>query len=316
MCSELPTEDARWLAATALKVLLTHASHYCRRVVEVVCEYPYKVLKLVQSSPTRNCPVRQQIASDILSMETSRLHIVARKLKTMFLDELQHAASTGFLKPKLAIPLMELRKTWISHTTQNERINKMLSLFGDRCPYATNDLVSARAMLKHGLSACDTTDAQGKKKAEKKWKTLKPVAQKLSESCLASWDNHAEILSNPERWVPPSATDSQLPSDAALASQMSKLCPKEHSASLVWATCYNMRWTQLVKSSPDVSSTSPWFVIGFGVRESANARKSDFVFYFCAETLGFELTADLIGQVFVCMSLCLMPMFTLSSFIV
>ena len=249
-------------------------------------------------------------------METSRLHIVARKLKTMFLDELQHAASTGFLKPKLAIPLMELRKTWISHTTQNERINKMLSLFGDRCPYATNDLVSARAMLKHGLSACDTTDAQGKKKAEKKWKTVKPVAQKLSESCLASWDNHAEILSNPERWVPPSATDSQLPSDAALASQMSKLCPKEHSASLVWATCYNMRWTQLVKSSPDVSSTSPWFVIGFGVRESANARKSDFVFYFCAETLGFELTADLIGQVFVCMSLCLMPMFTLSSFIV
>ena len=286
-CANLDIIHSQWLISIACRVLMVHGSQFHRRVCLVVANWPYKILLLVKNPPQTPCPLRKAIAAELCANEADfKLHCVGRKLRDTYKQEITSCAETGLLPPTLAVPLLELRRVWASNTTQNERINKMLGLFGDRCPNAGNDLISARAAIKHWMleSSIDQKEAD-----RKKWSKLKPTAQNMMETCLSSWEGHLDVLGGEKRWVPPTAADVDLPPDSELDRIMSKLVPISSGCHHVWATCYNMRWTKVLMENLD--SVPAVHVVGFGVRprkqpedrSGEGRRSSKFSFYLCAE---------------------------------
>ena len=119
----------------------------------MVAGWPYKVLQLISTEASVLCTTRQNICKEILQQPDSKLHIVPRKLKSIYANDLKIAAATGAFPAfsPLACALEKLKVTLKSNTTASERVNKMLGMFGDRYPSATNELISSRAGIKFSL---------------------------------------------------------------------------------------------------------------------------------------------------------------------
>ena len=78
---------------------------------------------------------------------------------------------------------------------ESERLNKTLTLFGDRCPNGGLDLCSGRLALKHFLGL----NGYGEK-GTKKFSDVKPTAEKLFHQCVAGWPLMAEVDGNESRF--------------------------------------------------------------------------------------------------------------------
>ena len=136
-------------------------------------------------------------------------------------------------------------------------MNKTLTLISDRCPSAGNDLVSARAGLKHFLGE----GGEGKNVAKfKKWSLMQPVAEHLLDECLKGWKRHGDIISQEDRWSnPPEASLSTFCSDAELAKSMAKLLPQTNkSAGQIWGACYNMLHTKHMAGKSESPTAYMW----------------------------------------------------------
>ena len=179
--------------------ILLCASQFNRRVVQVASSYPCKILLLVKKDPQAQCQIRRELAQSILDAEDRDLHVVPRKIKQLFHKDLREAATTGKLGPWLASSLLEVRRLWKADTRDNERVNKQITLLGDRCPGSTNELVSARVCLKHfiGANALPGT---------RKWSTLKPAAERLMATCLGAWNDKEDVQTR-ARWTAPRVED-------------------------------------------------------------------------------------------------------------
>ena len=222
LCSDLGPNDSSWLMSLVGIQILHCASQFQRRVHQATVEYPFKILWLVKSVPNKQCKLRQQISTEILEAKDDQLHHVPRKMKHLYKADLLLASKTGILGFSLACALTQIKQTWKADVRECERINKQLSLTADRCPNASVELVSARAMIKHYLGAAvrgrDLTEAQ-----RKKWSTLKPVATDLLHTCVGAWDDKTEVLSNPSRWNTPDPVPSP-PAAQPLVFLFSDLC--------------------------------------------------------------------------------------------
>lgn len=164
-CDALPPVDAQWLATVCAQLVLIHASQFARRITEVLAEWPYKLLQLICKPPEEQCSVRQSLCQEILGQNNVKQHVVARKLKEIYSEDLKHGCKTGSFSPgsPLVLALNKLKEIWKSNTACCERVNKMLSMFGERYPAAANELISSRASIKFAL--CDVvaaTDSRGR----------------------------------------------------------------------------------------------------------------------------------------------------------
>lgn len=88
---------------------------------------------------------------------------------------------------------------------ESERLNKMLTLFGERCPSGTLDLCTGRAVLKHFLglngyhgSLSASTGSTG----TRKFSEIKPTATLLQRECMAGWPLIHEVDANEQRFKP------------------------------------------------------------------------------------------------------------------
>ena len=120
--ADLNTCDAKFLAALASRLVLTHASQFSRRVPEVLVKFPYRIFLLIKSAPNRKCCIRQGVAREILDARDKDLHAVARKLKTIYQQDLQHAKQHGTLTLWLSLALHELKRVWRAGTKESERV--------------------------------------------------------------------------------------------------------------------------------------------------------------------------------------------------
>ena len=70
------------------------------------------------------------------------------KLLRMYRQDVEVAAMSGMCGIKLFVALKAMRRMFAPHVRENERLNKQLTLYGDRSPSASLDLISARLTMK------------------------------------------------------------------------------------------------------------------------------------------------------------------------
>ena len=159
--SILQASDRSWIVYTASRILLNYMDHFDRKIMSRITKWPYLILIFVKRPPNEPCDERQHLAASILHAADKDLHVVPLKLKKTYLDDLKHTSETKLLGSWLAVALMEVRSMWRAHTTENERMNKLLKLIGERAPSSTYESASARCQLKYELSL-GVTDGKNK----------------------------------------------------------------------------------------------------------------------------------------------------------
>ena len=147
----------------------------------------------------------------------------------------------------------------------HSQVNKCLKLLGERCPSASNDLLSARAGLKHYLGRACTFE-HGRSKNCKKWSLVRPVAESLHTVCLSAWKQSGAVLTEDSRWSCPVVTPSRFPSDVELAKAMLKLHP----------ACYNMVHTKHLEATGITAANLHRQCLVFGYRAERGVGKPEF----------------------------------------
>ena len=103
---------------------------------------------------------RQELATNLLSAPAHSLDINSLKIIKAFKEDLTLAKDTGRLGLRLFCTLKALRRMWKPSVIEQERLNKQLSLMGERAPGSSLDLLSARLALKYHLGAAGFREQQ------------------------------------------------------------------------------------------------------------------------------------------------------------
>lgn len=140
--------------------------------------------------------MRKSVAHDLLQCAEADLEITTRKLRNLFRRDMAFCASSGFCSWQLFVTLRGFAMMLKSDVQESERLNKCLSLFGERCPGGSLDLCSSRAAIKHYLGRT----AFGPKSGSKKFSEIKPAAKKLFQECMAGWQLMEEVESQEDRF--------------------------------------------------------------------------------------------------------------------
>ena len=303
-------QQSVWLLRTEIQLILTQASQYHRRVVSVLSQFPFQLLKLTQSEPHKACEERRVVAQRLMATHESNLDATTLKFRQQFAHECLHAAQTGCSTDRLEIALGGFRYLMRCHVRESERVNKQIKLILERAPSATTDLISSRVALKYYLGQANA----GEGRTRAKWSLYKPVAQKLQNDCLAGWDAKNQISSVVDRFAPPAYSEETGPKSSAsppnpdahtddcdsrhakddfwslsneqINREYVKVKPSLQTTGCkhAWAVCYNMQlgkkiqelWSETDKSEVSSSSTGtlPIPVICFGTRQPTENRSS------------------------------------------
>lgn len=128
-----------WLV---FRVVCKHACQFNRRVVMPTRRYPQRMFMLVAYDAEAVSKERQEVASEMLSGDSSNLDPATRKIQSheLFKLDLQHASHTGTMSKSsggLYHFLSVVAQLVKIDVRDNERINKLLSLLGSSCPNST-----------------------------------------------------------------------------------------------------------------------------------------------------------------------------------
>ncbi|CAK8989981.1 unnamed protein product [Durusdinium trenchii] len=190
--------QSQFVRNLAMDVLLHSASGYHRKVMLQLNAGEFRLLLLAEAPPRKFCLRRQQEAKHILE-ETSKsskkqtCSTSLLKFRTLFEKDLAWAASAGYCSYRMYITLRGLACMIEPDVQPSERLNKALTLFGDRCPSGTLDLRTGRAAMKHFLGAYSISST-------KRYKDMKPAAKALMAECLKGWALLDEVDSNENRF--------------------------------------------------------------------------------------------------------------------
>ena len=167
--------------------------------------YPFKLFTLGVVAPRTFCKQRQDTAAELLDAiqlgYRGTLDQTTRKFTDFFAPELRQAAADGTCAPKLWAAMVALRRLWRSDTRENERINKMIGIQGDRSPNISLELLSSRIALKHYFGAALSTHEQNR--GRETWSTSRPIAAALLHTCLGNAPGAVGVMENEERWSAP-----------------------------------------------------------------------------------------------------------------
>ena len=126
------------------------------------------------------------------------MHINLRKLRTLpgYREDLAFAASTGYCGWRLYATMIGVFSMMEADVQESERLNKSLTLFGDRVPNGSMDLGSSRAAIKHylGLGGYGVS-------GNRRFRDVKPIALRLIQECLGAWPLLSEVESQEDRFA-------------------------------------------------------------------------------------------------------------------
>lgn len=141
---------------------------------------------------------RRVRAKYILEMPIDDMEINLKKFLRLFKTDLAFSAATGYCSYRVFIALRGAASMIHPDAQESERLNKMLTLFGDRCPSGTLDLCTGRAVLKHFLGLNGYHGSTG----TRKFSEIKPTATLLLRECMAGWPLIHEVDANEQRFKP------------------------------------------------------------------------------------------------------------------
>ena len=229
-----------------MQLVLTHASQYHRRVVSVLNQFPFVLLKMTKSARDKVCEERKAIANRLMSTDESKLETSTLKFRRLFSSDCLHAASTGLLTHRLEVALGGLRHMMRSDVRESERVNKQIKLILERSPSATCDLLSSRVALKYYLGQANV----GSGHTRAKWSSYKPIAQKLQNDCLAGWDSKEQLSSRADRFAPPVFSNESSKAESASVN----LDDTGHTGEF-WSLSHGAVNREFVKLKPDLQTT-------------------------------------------------------------
>lgn len=124
-----------------------------------------------------------------------QVELTVRKFIAIFRTDLSFAASNGFCSGRMFVTLRALAYMIEADVQASERLNKTLTLFGERCPSGSLDLCSGRLGLKHflGLGGYGVAD-------KRRYKDVKDTARLLLQECLAGWPLIREVEQADDRF--------------------------------------------------------------------------------------------------------------------
>lgn len=127
-------------------------------------------------------PQRQSHAQHVLAKPDKELDVTTQKFRKIFQKDLAFAASTGFASPRIYATLRAFAFLVEADVQASERLNKTISLYGDRCPSGSIDLCSGRLCSQHFLGLGGYGFAN-----KRRFKDVKDTASLLMRECLAGW---------------------------------------------------------------------------------------------------------------------------------
>jgi hypothetical protein len=130
------------------------------------------------------------------------------------------------------------------NASDNERVNKMLGIIGDRCPSSGNACKSATVGLKHYLGAALNISEQPQKTALT-WDRRRPFAKAMLSTCLQHVDSAKEVMSQPGRFKS-SSVPASVPSPETVAELLPYVDPtfKRNNRALAWAAAFHTLWSR------------------------------------------------------------------------
>ena len=189
-------------------LLIQNACAFQRRIVAPLEVAPLKLLTLARTRYDLPDPSRQRLATELLNTPPEKLDVNSLKIVKAFKPDFLVASKTGKLGVGLYCTLKALRRMWKPSVIEQERLNKQLTLMGERSPNSSLDLLSSRLALKYHLGAAgfrerqlavDSTNA--KDKSTRKWSTVRPVAASVMNKCVDHWADSSDVLSQDERFA-------------------------------------------------------------------------------------------------------------------
>ena len=209
----MASEDQAFAFNLLACLLVQNACAFQRRIVDPVGLAPVCLLALARVRYDIRDSKRQELATNLLSAPAHSLDINSLKIIKAFKEDLTLAKDTGRLGLRLFCTLKALRRMWKPSVIEQERLNKQLSLMGERAPGSSLDLLSARLALKYHLGAAGFREQQLQHAKErlqsktKKWSTMRPVAASVVGKCVDHWSDGISLLSGDARFADTPAPD-------------------------------------------------------------------------------------------------------------
>lgn len=125
------------------RILCKHACQFHRRLAHSANTFPLRLFVLVMHAPHIKCAERKQVATELCllinQLQSDRANevdtVTAKILQhDIFRTQIQQAAVSGVLGEELFTFLALIAKVTKIDVRENERVNKLLSLLGERCP--------------------------------------------------------------------------------------------------------------------------------------------------------------------------------------
>lgn len=207
---DLDDKDALFTWNFFAALTIQNACSFDRRVVQPVMGFPSRILVMGKVRFDLPCQSRKETAEDLLAANAESLDISSRKILHAFRQDITQAAQDGRIGVTFYITLQALRRLWKCDVRENERLNKMLKLFGDRAPNSSLVLVSSRISLKYQLGS--TVAAAAEKQTSKRWSVMKPLTELAFEKILDHWDDSFDVMSDEYRFAGISDIPSWCPS--------------------------------------------------------------------------------------------------------
>ncbi len=253
-------EDRQFITALSAAMLFHNASSFERRILCPLNSFPLKLMKMGRIRHDLKCSERRLVAQEVLA-NVSKLDLSTRKMVSYFREDFELAAATGYIGLKLFVTIRAIRRLWRADVRENERLNKMLTLFGDRAPSSTLELISSRLTLKYALGVARAVllHLQSKKSANRtdlKWSAIRPLATAVANSCLESWDEAGPVMSADARWDAPEIP-SYVPTKEMVKQWMPLIDPASRPPKVntgkVWAAAANKKLKEFIKTTTSIA---------------------------------------------------------------
>ena len=194
----------------ALKLALRNQADYHMRIHQLCDLAPFKLLHIAREEADVCCNRRKEICQWMLDTDDLNLHLVARKVKKIFHDEVVQGAESGTVGMQLWTAIRLVVVKWRPDVQEVEGINNIIQQVVRAAPRVTLPLLDARVGLRKMLG-------MGSRKArDKKWSQQAPTVAKLVDTAK-TFDDHANyILAIKDRWVVPTKATISLTDDVVV----------------------------------------------------------------------------------------------------
>ena len=109
---EVPVGEMVGFKQFIMVLTLQHHANFCRRIMQTLTGYPFRLLILAKNPGDTPCDERRRECQALLDTPDTKLHITALKIKRLFAADLAKAAESGCLTGALFVTLRLVTTTW------------------------------------------------------------------------------------------------------------------------------------------------------------------------------------------------------------